>query len=110
MDIKDSVFISMPETLVTLHDKEDKDRYMLVEIVFIVDGKDKDKNDLINANQPLYQSIAVETLSSLSYEEMRKLHISEIKDLLLTKLNKGVTARNLDTPYEDILIKRIIYQ
>lgn len=110
MDIKDSVFISMPETLVTLHDKEDKDRYMLVDIVFIVDAKDKDKNDLINASQPLYQSIVVETLSSLSYEEMRKLHISEIKDLLLTKLNKGVTARNLDTPYEDILIKRIIYQ
>lgn len=110
IDLKNSTFISMPEILVTLHDKDDKDRYMLVEIVLISDGKEKEKSDEINASQPLYQSIAVETLSSFSYEEMRNLHISEIKDLLLTKLKKGVAVRNLELPFEDILIKRVVYQ
>ncbi|WP_312816164.1 flagellar basal body-associated FliL family protein [Atlantibacter subterraneus] len=110
VDMKDSVFISLPETLITLHDKDDKDRYMLIEIAFVADGKDKEKSDLITANQPLYQSIAVETLSTLSYEEVRKLHVSEIKDLLLTSINKGVSARNMEAPYNDLLIKKVVYQ
>ncbi|WP_276641923.1 flagellar basal body-associated FliL family protein [Siccibacter turicensis] len=110
VDLKNSVFISMPETLITLHDKDDNDRYMLVEIVLVGDGEDKEKTDLITANEPLYQSIAVDTLSSMSYESVRKLHVSEIKDLLLASLNKVVAARNMEAPYHDLLIKKVVYQ
>lgn len=109
-EMKDSVFISMPETIITLHDKDEKDRYMLIEIVMVADGKDKEKTDMITANQPLYQSIAVDTLSSMSYEDLRKLHISDIRDLLLTKINQGITSRKMKKPYDDILIKKIVYQ
>ncbi|WP_313087872.1 flagellar basal body-associated FliL family protein [Atlantibacter hermannii] len=110
VEMKDAVFISLPETIITLHDKDDKDRYMLVEIVMVAQSKDKEKSDLINANQPLYQSIAVDTLSGMSYEEIRKLHVSEIKELLLAKMNQGISARKMDKPYEDILIKKVVYQ
>lgn len=110
IDAKDITFFSMPETIITLHDKDDRDRYMLVELVFIVNGKDKEQTDQLTADQPFYQSVVVDTLSNISYEDVRRLHVSEIKDLLLKSINKGVLSHNMETPYEDLLIKKVVYQ
>ena len=43
-DESSSIFVSLPETVVTLHDDEGSDRYMVAELVMVVDSeKDAEK-------------------------------------------------------------------
>ncbi len=70
-DESSSIFVSLPETVVTLHDSEGADRYMVAELVMVVDSeKDAEK---IKKDEPLYQSITVDELSNMKYEEIRVL-------------------------------------
>ena len=110
MNMADSIFISMPEILVTLHDKNLKDRYMVLELVLVANGKNKDGINRMVADEPLYQSIAVETLSNMSYEDIRGMRISQIKDLLTKAITDGVKARQINVLYEDILVKKVVFQ
>lgn len=71
-DESSSIFVSLPETVVTLHDSEGTDRYMVAELVMVVDSeKDAEK---IKKDEPLYQSITVDELSNMKYEEIRALN------------------------------------
>jgi flagellar FliL protein len=63
--------------VVTLHDDEGSDRYMVAELVMVVDSeKDAEK---IKKDEPLYQSITVDELSNMKYEDIRALKISDIR-------------------------------
>lgn len=75
-DESSSIFVSLPETVVTLHDDEGSDRYMVAELVMVVDSeKDAEK---IKKDEPLYQSITVDELSNMKYEDIRALKISDM--------------------------------
>ena len=85
-DESSSIFVSLPETVVTLHDNEGADRYMVAELVMVVDS-DKDA-EKIKKDEPLYQSITVDELSNMKYEEIRALKISEIRTMVSNTLKK----------------------
>ncbi len=40
-DESSSIFVSLPETVVTLHDNEGSDRYMVAELVMVVDTEER---------------------------------------------------------------------
>lgn len=83
-DESSSIFVSLPETVVTLHDSEGTDRYMVAELVMVVDSeKDAEK---IKKDEPLYQSITVDELSNMKYEEIRALKISDIRKKVFENL------------------------
>ncbi|MEG0100581.1 MAG: flagellar basal body-associated FliL family protein [Citrobacter sp.] len=107
-DETSSIFVSLPETVVTLHDSEGQDHYMLAELVMVVDS-DKDA-DKIKKEEPLYQSITVDQLSDMKYEEVRSLKISEIRTMVSNTLKKELTTRKMATPYKDILVKKVVFQ
>lgn len=101
-------FVSLPESIVTLHDAGGEDRYMLVELAMVADNEKASKE--IIADEPLYQSIVVATLSDMKYEDIRKLKISEIKKMLITSINTELKNRDLTAPYSDILVKKVVFQ
>ncbi|WP_196207517.1 flagellar basal body-associated protein FliL [Citrobacter sp. Res13-Sevr-PEB04-36] len=107
-DETSSIFVSLPETVVTLHDNEGEDHYMLAELVMVVDS-DKDA-EKIKKEEPLYQSITVDQLSDMKYEEVRSLKISEIRTMVSNTLKKELTMRKMATPYKDILVKKVVFQ
>ena len=83
-DESNNIFVSLPETVVTLHDDEGGDRYMVAELVMVVDSeKDAEK---IKQDEPLYQSITVDELSNMKYEDIRALKISEIRKKIFENL------------------------
>ena len=107
-DESSSIFVSLPETVVTLHDSEGTDRYMVAELVMVVDSeKDAEK---IKKDEPLYQSITVDELSNMKYEEIRALKISEIRTMVSNTLKKELAQRKMATPYKDILVKKVVFQ
>ncbi len=107
-DESSSIFVSLPETVVTLHDSEGTDRYMVAELVMVVDSeKDAEK---IKKDEPLYQSITVDELSNMKYEEIRALKISEIRTMVSNTLKKELARRKMATPYKDILVKKVVFQ
>lgn len=107
-DESNSIFVSLPESVVTLHDDENDDHYMLVELAMVAED-DKDSKKII-ADEPLYQSIVVSTLSEMKYENVRTLKIGDIKELLLNTMNKEIKARGMTIPWTDILVKKVVFQ
>ncbi|HHT8226329.1 MULTISPECIES: flagellar basal body-associated FliL family protein [Citrobacter] len=107
-DESSSIFVSLPETVVTLHDSEGADRYMVAELVMVVDSeKDAEK---IKKDEPLYQSITVDELSNMKYEEIRVLKISDIRKKVFENLKIELAKRKMATPYKDILVKKVVFQ
>lgn len=107
-DESSSIFVSLPETVVTLHDSEGTDRYMVAELVMVVDSeKDAEK---IKKDEPLYQSITVDELSDMKYEEIRALKISDIRKKVFENLKIELAKRKMATPYKDILVKKVVFQ
>lgn len=107
-DESNSIFVSLPETVVTLHDDEGGDRYMVAELVMVVDSeKDAEK---IKKDEPLYQSITVDELSNMKYEDIRALKISDIRKKVFENLKVELAKRKMATPYKDILVKKVVFQ
>ena len=107
-DESSSIFVSLPETVVTLHDDEGSDRYMVAELVMVVDSeKDAEK---IKKDEPLYQSITVDELSNMKYEDIRALKISDIRKKVFENLKVELAKRKMATPYKDILVKKVVFQ
>ncbi len=109
-DMKDSVFITMPETLITLKDTAGEDHYMLIGLVFIADGKDKKASDAIGSDQPLYQSILVDTLSSMTWEDIRNDNVNKTRERVKNAFNHWLTTHKMSAPYRDVLVNKMVYQ
>ncbi|HGY5077210.1 flagellar basal body-associated FliL family protein [Citrobacter freundii] len=108
MDESNSLFVSLQETIVTLHDNEGADHYMSAELVLVV--ATEKESEKIKQQEPLYQSIAVERLSEMKYEEVRAMKISQIRALIAESLKEELKNRKIAAPYKDILVKKVVFQ
>ena len=108
MDESNSLFVSLQETIVTLHDNEGADHYMSAELVLVV--ATEKESEKIKQQEPLYQSIAVERLSEMKYEEVRAMKISQIRALIAEALKEELKNRKITAPYKDILVKKVVFQ
>ena len=103
-----NIFVSLPEVIITLRDSAHEDRYIVLELAMVTDAKPG--ADRIKADEPLYQSIIVNTLMDMTYEQVRSLKISEIRTLLMTELDKELKGREVTAPYSDVLVKKVVFQ
>ncbi|MEG1124705.1 MAG: flagellar basal body-associated FliL family protein [Citrobacter sp.] len=108
MDESNSLFVSLQETIVTLHDNEGADHYMSAELVLVV--ATEKESEKIKQQEPLYQSIAVGRLSEMKYEEVRAMKISQIRALIAEALKEELKNRKITAPYKDILVKKVVFQ
>ncbi len=107
-DESSSIFVSLQETVVTFHDSEGDDHYMLIGLVMVADS---DKSaEKIKKEEPLYQSITVNQLSDMKYEDVRVLKISDIRKRVSDTLKNELSLRGMAMPYKDILVKKVVFQ
>lgn len=104
LDESKSVFVTLPETIVTLHDNNGADHYLSAELVMVV-ASDKEA-EKIKHQEPLYQSIAVECLTEMKFEDLRGMKISAIRKLISDALKKDLQRRKMSAPYKDLLVKK----
>ncbi len=103
-DESKSVFVTLPETIVTLHDNNGADHYLSAELVMVL-ASDKEA-EKIKHQEPLYQSIAVECLTEMKFEDLRGMKISAIRKLISDALKKDLQRRKMSAPYKDLLVKK----
>ena len=108
LDESKSVFVTLPETIVTLHDNNGADHYLSAELVMVV-ASDKEA-EKIKHQEPLYQSIAVECLTEMKFEDLRGMKISAIRKLISDALKKDLQRRKMSAPYKDLLVKKVVFQ
>lgn len=108
MDESNSLFVSLQETIVTLHDSESADHYMSAELVLVV--ATEKESEKVKQQEPLYQSIAVERLSEMKYEEIRAMKISQIREMIADALKSELKKRKITAPYKDVLVKKVVFQ
>ncbi|WP_148873034.1 flagellar basal body-associated FliL family protein, partial [Serratia marcescens] len=106
--LSDEIFVSLSDSVVTLHDADNDDHYMLVELAMVVDNDNAAKK--IMADEPLYQSVIVSTLADMKYEQARAMKINELRALLTSAFNSELNRREATIPYNDILIKKVVFQ
>ena len=104
----ETVFVTLPETIVTLHDNNGADHYLSAELVMVV-ASDKEA-EKIKHQEPLYQSIAVECLTEMKFEDLRGMKISAIRKLISDALKKDLQRRKMSAPYKDLLVKKVVFQ
>lgn len=100
--------VALPETIVTLHDNNGADHYLSAELVMVV-ASDKEA-EKIKHQEPLYQSIAVECLTEMKFEDLRGMKISAIRKLISDALKKDLQRRKMTAPYKDLLVKKVVFQ
>ncbi|EGJ7109398.1 flagellar basal body-associated FliL family protein [Escherichia coli] len=83
-------------------------RYMSAELVMVV-ASDKEA-EKIKHQEPLYQSIAVECLTEMKFEDLRGMKISAIRKLISDALKKDLQRRKMSAPYKDLLVKKVVFQ
>ncbi len=108
LDESKSVFVTLPETIVTLHDNNGADHYLSAELVMVV-ASDKEA-EKIKHQEPLYQSIAVECLTEMKFEDLRGMKISAIRKLISDALKKDLQRRKMSAPYKDLLVRKVVRQ
>lgn len=54
----------------------------------------------------MYQSIAVECLTEMKFEDLRGMKISAIRKLISDALKKDLQRRKMSAPYKDLLVKK----
>lgn len=91
-----------------MHDSEGADHYMSAELVLVV--ATEEESDKIKQQEPLYQSIAVERLSEMKYEEVRAMKISQIRETIADALKSALKKRKITAPYKDVLVKKVVFQ
>ncbi|MBL6437278.1 MAG: flagellar basal body-associated FliL family protein, partial [Shigella flexneri] len=64
----------------------------------------------IKHQEPLYQSIAVECLTEMKFEDLRGMKISAIRKLISDALKKDLQRRKMSAPYKDLLVKKVVFQ
>ena len=102
------IFVSLSDSVVTLHDSDDDDHYMLVELALVV-GNDADSKRTL-ADEPLYQSIIVAALADMKYEDARSLKITDLRKIITDSLSKELNKRELNIPFTDVLVKKVVFQ
>ncbi|WP_253379819.1 flagellar basal body-associated FliL family protein [unidentified bacterial endosymbiont] len=107
-DQSKSLFVSLQETIVTFHDDDGTDHYLSAELVMVANNEQE--SEQIKQQEPLYQSIAVERLSEMKYEEIRSMKISEMRNQLAEAMQKELKVRKIVAPYKDILVKKVVFQ
>lgn len=108
LDESNRIFVSLQESIVTLHANDGSDHYMSAELVMVV-ANDKESEE-VKQQEPLYQSIAVERLSEMKYEEVRGMKISEIRKIISASLEKELKNLKIKAPYKDVLVKKVVFQ
>lgn len=92
----------------TFHDDDGTDHYLSAELVMVANNEQE--SEQIKQQEPLYQSIAVERLSEMKYEEIRSMKISEMRNQLAEAMQKELKVRKIVAPYKDILVKKVVFQ
>lgn len=105
---QDSVFVSLQETVVTLHDNDGRNRYMVAGLVMVADTEEDAEK--IKKDEPFYQSVTVNVLSNMKYEDIRALKISDIRKKVFDTLKTELAQRKMAAPYKDILVKKLVFQ
>lgn len=108
VDENNSTFVSLQETIVTLHSNDGAYHYMSAELVMVV--MNEKESEKVKQQEALYQSIAVERLSEMKYEDIRAMNVSGVRILLADALKKELQIRKIAVPYKDILVKRVVFQ
>ncbi|MCS2150666.1 flagellar basal body-associated FliL family protein [Scandinavium manionii] len=101
-------FISLPETVVTLSDSSGAHHYVLMELALAVN--EKDKQNIVRADESLYQSIIVSTLSQKSFDDVQYMKVPEIRDLLAKALKSELQNRHMVPPFCDVLVTKAVFQ
>ena len=102
LDESKSVFVTLPD------DNNGADHYLSAELVMVV-ASDKEA-EKIKHQEPLYQSIAVECLTEMKFEDLRGMKISAIRKLISDALKKDLQRRKMTPPYKDLLVKKVVFQ
>ena len=85
-----------------------REHYFVPDLALQAEASDKPK-DFAPA-EPIVRNSVVAYLSSLTYEELRGMHISELQQRLEVVLFDDFASKNAAVPFEHVLVNKLLVQ
>lgn len=104
---KEYGFFPVPKIIVTLKGKA-REHYFVLDLVLQTDIEaDQKKLALID---PMVRNSVVANLSTLDYETLRNMPIADLQARLEAAMIEDFTSKNLERPFEHVLVSKLIVQ
>lgn len=81
--------------------------FLSVDLVLATDSAGEQS---LKTHLPLLRSVAVQALSSMSYEEAATLQVDQLANRLAQAFDKAYTARATEKPFAEVMIGKLIVE
>ncbi|MFP5340981.1 MAG: flagellar basal body-associated protein FliL, partial [Gammaproteobacteria bacterium] len=100
-------FYAIPKVIVSVRG-DGREHYFVLDLALQADLSDEPKK--FEQAEPLVRNSVVGYLSSLPFDELRGLKISELQERLETILFADFASKNAAVPFKHVLVNKLIVQ
>jgi flagellar FliL protein len=101
-------FVDIKNIVITLTDKGRNNHYLLLDLAVTTDTQDR--ADRVTSSIALIKSSTVNLLTNMDYETLSLMNVSELRQKLSDEYKKEYSALNLNIPFNDVMISKMVFQ
>lgn len=105
---KDLHFVEIKNLVITLKSNTVKERYLLLDLALTTydTAQTKRAENLL----PKIKGVAVDVLSSMSYDEVRGMTVLELRSMMMLRYKTAFKNINVTLPFQDVTVSKIVFQ
>lgn len=101
-------FVEVKNIVINLKNYEGRERYVLLELAL---STTTPKNKTLTMEDlPAVRSSTVNLLSNADFQEIHNLPISELRRRLMEAYQRDLQTMNIQVPFENVIISKIVFQ
>lgn len=101
-------FVEIKNVVITLQSIGSKERYLLLELALATN--DPHRVQVINDMSPAIRGATVSLLSSMHYDTVRAMSVSELKAELMMAYDERFRSLSIAMPFQDVIISKMVFQ
>lgn len=101
-------FVDVKNIVITLTRNGRANHYLLLDLA--VTTNSSEQVDKVKNSMALIKSSTVNLLTNMDYDSLSKMHVSDLRQQLLDEYRKAYTSLNMNAPFNDVMISKMVFQ
>ena len=101
-------FVEIKDILITLKSDNQAERYLLLELNLVTNGPEDTQQ--VQDILPVVRGATVSLLYDQDYDEVRAISVNELHNMLMEACAVRFRNMNMNIPFRDIIISKMIFQ
>ncbi|WP_034943443.1 flagellar basal body-associated FliL family protein [Erwinia oleae] len=101
-------FVEIKDQVITLKSNSHKERYLLLDMALTA----RDEPMVLKTENmlPKIKGITVDVLSTMEYQQVRNMSVSDLRDLLMAEYKKCFKNMGVAMPFDDVTLSKMVFQ